>query len=383
MPEGPEIRLASNFINKVASCNVFGGKIIKGEKATKLDDVPFSSEEYTVKAESRGKELKVHLIDVVSSKKKKKIKHDVSHLLFRFGMSGCFKFTKNEEELIPKHAHLRFITKDEKFMLSFVDYRRFGRWSINGDWGKDRGPDPISNYEDFRTNILTNIEDKAFNVPICEVMLNQKYFNGIGNYLRAEILYRCSIPPFEVARDVLSPLSVTNVKIEPKTETIDTDIKQNLNDPDILQLCNIVPNEVLALPTGGKGYDVDHDPENEKVFTNWLQCYSKDGMQNLVDKNGRTIWFLGSPGKLKPQNAKSRGSKMTKRAKVAKDTESKNDVKLKLSENMVKQEIKSELTEISNHSSRKNQRKEVTDRNDEHLKSNNNKRVSSRKRNEK
>ena len=106
-------------------------------------------------------------------------------------------------------------------------------------------------------------------------------------------------------------------------------------------------------------------------------------MQNLVDKNGRTIWFLGSPGKLKPQNAKSRGSKMTKRAKVAKDTESKNDVKLKLSENMVKHEIKSELTEMSNHSSRKNQRKEVTDRNDEHLKSNNNKRVSSRKRNEK
>ena len=46
------------------------------------------------------------------------------------------------------------------------------------------------------------------------------------------------------------------MKIEPKTETIDTDIKQNLNDPDILQLCNIVPNEVLALPTGGKGVSV-------------------------------------------------------------------------------------------------------------------------------
>ena len=59
MPEGPEIRLASNFINKVATCNVFGGKIVKGEKATKLDDVPFKADEYEVKAESRGKELKV------------------------------------------------------------------------------------------------------------------------------------------------------------------------------------------------------------------------------------------------------------------------------------------------------------------------------------
>ena len=32
-------------------------------------------------------------------------------------------------------------------MLSFVDFRRFGKWVINGDWGEDRGPDPISNYE--------------------------------------------------------------------------------------------------------------------------------------------------------------------------------------------------------------------------------------------
>ena len=62
-------------------------------------------------------------------------------------MSGSFKFTRNTEEEIPKHAHLRFITKDNKNMLSFVDYRRFGRWVLNGEWGKDRGPDPISNYE--------------------------------------------------------------------------------------------------------------------------------------------------------------------------------------------------------------------------------------------
>ena len=41
-----------------------------------------------------------------------------------------------------------------------------------------------------RENVLDNIEKAAFNKPICEAMLNQKFFNGIGNYLRAEILYR-------------------------------------------------------------------------------------------------------------------------------------------------------------------------------------------------
>lgn len=42
----------------------------------------------------------------------------------------------------------------------------------------------------FRKNVLSNLPDKVFDRPICEALLNQKYFNGIGNYLRAEILYR-------------------------------------------------------------------------------------------------------------------------------------------------------------------------------------------------
>lgn len=60
MPEGPKIRLASNFINLVASKTTFGGRVIKGEKATKLVEVPFEAKEYTINAEPRGKELKVN-----------------------------------------------------------------------------------------------------------------------------------------------------------------------------------------------------------------------------------------------------------------------------------------------------------------------------------
>ena len=48
---------------------------------------------------------------------------------------------------LPKHAHLQFHTKDKSSVLSFVDYRRFGSWKINGDWGADRGPDPVTQYQ--------------------------------------------------------------------------------------------------------------------------------------------------------------------------------------------------------------------------------------------
>ena len=86
----------------------------------------------------------------------------VRHLLFRFGMSGSFKFHKAEEGEIPKHAHLRFITKDQKYMLSFVDYRRFGRWHINEDWGSDRGPDIIDQYNEYRAHVLDNLQKTDF-----------------------------------------------------------------------------------------------------------------------------------------------------------------------------------------------------------------------------
>ena len=57
-------------------------------------------------------------------------------------------------------------------------------------WSKDRAPDPMFEYEEFRSNVLDNLTDRIFNKPLCEVMHNQKYFNGIGNYLRAEIIFR-------------------------------------------------------------------------------------------------------------------------------------------------------------------------------------------------
>ena len=52
--------------------------------------------------------------------------------------------------------------------------------------------------------ILNNLDKKVFDQPIHLVLMNQKYFNGIGNYLRAEILYRLpEVNPFMEAREIL------------------------------------------------------------------------------------------------------------------------------------------------------------------------------------
>ena len=48
MPEGPELRIAANFINQVASKHLFTGKVIKSDLATKLCEVPFEVKPCTI-----------------------------------------------------------------------------------------------------------------------------------------------------------------------------------------------------------------------------------------------------------------------------------------------------------------------------------------------
>ncbi|XP_015279871.1 PREDICTED: endonuclease 8-like 1, partial [Gekko japonicus] len=288
---GRELRSPSPFlqpgryINDTCDGVTFSGRVEKSQ-VSKNSEVPFESEEYLISATSRGKEFKLTLTPVKQehSPPNKGEAQKPMDVIFRFGMSGSFKMTLASE--IPKHAHLRFYTKESPpRALCFVDYRRFGRWEVDGSWQPDRGPCVMLEYEKFRENVLKNVSDKAFNKPICEALLNQKFFNGIGNYLRAEILHRLKIPPFEKARTVLENLQHR----EPDSAvTLSRKVKLKRENPDLLELCHQLPTEVVRLE--GKGYDPERSADST-AFEQWLQCYNVPGMKSLRDANGRTIWF--------------------------------------------------------------------------------------------
>lgn len=156
MPEGPELHLASRFVNKCCKGTVFSGNIVKSE-VHKSEEIKFKSDAYTISATSRGKELQLFLSSVQDDKKSAKKAAAIdpqSHaaILFRFGMSGKFEFTAEAD--LHKHAHLKFFTKSEpRMVLSYVDVRRFGRFEETTQWGKDRGPDPMFEYKEFRYSI--------------------------------------------------------------------------------------------------------------------------------------------------------------------------------------------------------------------------------------
>ncbi|NXL90467.1 NEIL1 Endonuclease, partial [Alectura lathami] len=166
-----------------------------------------------------------------------------------------------------------------------------------------------------RENVLNNLEDKAFDKPICEALLNQKYFNGIGNYLRAEILYRSKTPPFEKARTVLEALKQEQARRQKNSSlTMSKKLKLKRDNPDLLELCHTVPMEVI---TSEKKLFDPSDAGNYAAFKNWLQCYLVPGMSSLRDRSGRTIWFQGEPGPMAPKGQKSR----KKRAHLKADPE--------------------------------------------------------------
>ncbi|XP_053128829.1 endonuclease 8-like 1 isoform X2 [Hemicordylus capensis] len=258
MPEGPELHLASKYINATCGGLIFSGQVEKSE-VSKNPEVPFESDRYVVSATSRGKELKLTLTPVKREDASPgKGMQEPMDLVFRFGMSGSFKLVPVAE--MPKHAHLRFYTKESSpRALCYVDFRRFGRWEVDGTWQADRGPCVMLEYEKFRLKI----------------------------------------PPFEKARTVLENLQHRE---QPSDVTLSKKVKLKRENPDFLELCHILPMEVVNL-AGGKGYDPEKKADNT-AFEEWLQCYYVPGSKTLRDANGRTIWFQGDPGPMAPKGQK-------------------------------------------------------------------------------
>jgi len=319
MPEGPELHLAAELVKSVGLRHTFEGAIVKSEVSNKNPEVTWNCKgTYNITGLARGKEMKVIVSESTDPS-------NICSILFHFGMSGKFEWTTIED--LPKHAHLRFFSAEDDMVLSFVDYRRFGRWYVNAEWSTDRGPCIITEADNFRHHVLKNLEDKAFDKPICEAMLDQRFFNGVGNYLRAEVLFRLRIRPFEKARNVLEPMKKV------KSETKD--------DLDFLTLINTLANEVVGLGFDG-GYFSETKDKWESGFGQWLQCYFKDGMKSIKDHNGRTMWFKGEPGPMAP-SSNSEGRKKAKKEVSKRQIQDLEPSEKKLKIISVKNELNSEI----------------------------------------
>lgn len=251
MPELPEIKIMSDFINQNSENRTFS-KIYHVEKG----NIPIDSkiiENFEIKSNSFGKELQLNFSNN---------SHSVDVSVF-MGMSGNWKFIPSNEWDQTKFVRMRIDSIDGHSLVLHGGYMG-PKYKIGKFGGVERGPDPTKEFNKFKDNILINLNKKDFDVPICDALLNQKYFNGIGNYIRSTILYYLGEDPFDVARNVIS------------------------NRPDILDLCRDVPQKSYQL-NGGQLRDWINPFDVESGdFKEWV--YYQKGL-SCKDKSGRTFWY--------------------------------------------------------------------------------------------
>jgi len=242
VPELAELRHTADYVNHVVR-HTQRFKSIRKNPAHKGQDMMPMSNDFTIVAQTRGKELMLTLNHQDGRSQK---------MIMIMGMSGFF-----EARLTPhKHGHLVFVGKEpdprvnKECLLSFVDVRRFGKWKWASGWSKNRGPDPTQEYDKFVANVRKAAKGTKGKNPIHLAMLDQSIFNGTGNYMRAEILGRMpSLNPF-------------------------SDLKSTIEHPNFFPLCRDVAQQAY--------YDKS---KLIKFYTNTTYCYG------LVDKKKRRFWY--------------------------------------------------------------------------------------------
>ena len=278
-PEGAEIRIIAEYLNKVWSNKLIvalgwdeKSKFHKtGVKGIDLVKVPCR----VVGVFSRGK---VIVIECVNSS------NQTIYMVSQLGMEGRWIHTKD------KHSNFRIYfgglnPEKTKYIITdkwyYDDSRHFGHFNVYSDLSeikKRHGPcflttalvnigciktGDLRPYQELVT--LENFKSKIRygrirTKQICDFLMEQKYFSGIGNYLRAEIMYRAKINP-------IKPLG-------------------SFSDEDITLLFNTILQQML-IAYGARGLTIKSywDPEGNAGKCP-LQVYNQttDPLGNEVEK---------------------------------------------------------------------------------------------------
>lgn len=207
MPEGPECTLMAHAIRQIISgkklhnITILGGRyLLKG-----LDNLDQLAELYPITIESVNIKGKFCWIELA----------DDWYISITFGMSGGIYYEPSDEQdskqAYMKNFHIKFETDDGQCFY-FGDPRRFGTITISNDHAKldkkltQLGPDMLNDQPITDRQFIKIFRQPKFNQKnICRVLMEQKAISGVGNYIKAEVLYDCHINPWALVSDLDDP----------------------------------------------------------------------------------------------------------------------------------------------------------------------------------
>jgi len=190
MPEGPEVRRVYEDLraeigdSTITQLQVFGGRFLK-KRPPGLDKMVLPNR--VVGGGVKGKFMWLEF-------------ETGSTMWITLGMSGYWS-TESDN-----HAHFGIGLDDDRG-LYFIDQRRFGTIKFSHDRAElnkkinSLGLDPL-NDPDYSLIELTRKMIKHNTKPVCEVLMNQGVFAGVGNYIKCEALYRSRVSPHRLTGEL-------------------------------------------------------------------------------------------------------------------------------------------------------------------------------------
>lgn len=269
MPEVAEVRryvdqLSKEYSGKtLTSVKVVGGRFVKDKLDASLNLVKFPLVE--TQFDAKGK-------FIYWSMKEQPVNNKPIYFFITLGMAGSFG-KKN------KHSAIEF-NFEGCDPLYFNDIRHFGTFKIiysTSDLNKklnELGWDPLQQ-PSFSGNLIPKLRNFNYKT-IAEVLMDQKIFAGVGNYIRSEALYRAGIKPDRYI--------------------------SAMKDEEIKSLCNHIVDVVQeAYKCGGATIATYSDLYgNVGTFYDQFRVYGKkkDPLGNPVIKmtaaDGRTVHYVES-----------------------------------------------------------------------------------------
>ena len=247
MPEGPEIYITAQFL-KANIVNKY------------FNDIYSNSKNKVVLP------LKSKVIDVFSYGKFAIIKTNDYYVTIHLGLTGWI--VKNKPKIY------KYVFYFDDIILYLNDTRRFSSIKIYNEIElkkkiSELGVDILT--KDFTYDYFLNFFKKSSKY-ICSLLLDQKIFAGIGNYIKVESLYLAKILPykktFELSTDKIK-LLYSKIKLVAFSSLVSL---HNIYDIEIDSKLKKMLPKYLEIPYKFYIYDREKDDNNFDVILDKNHC---------------------------------------------------------------------------------------------------------------
>ncbi|MFA6277702.1 MAG: DNA-formamidopyrimidine glycosylase family protein [Pedobacter sp.] len=178
MPEGPSIVILRELIENL---HLEGSEIIEVAGNTKLDKDRLLHQK-VIAFKSWGKHFLICFNDFV--------------LRIHFMLFGSYRINERKESaprisLVFKNDELNFYTCSLQFIEG--DITTIYNWEVDvlsDDWNPSKALKTVKEKED---------------VLVCDILLDQNIFSGVGNIIKNEVLYRVGVHPLSTVGSLSTP----------------------------------------------------------------------------------------------------------------------------------------------------------------------------------